>query len=217
MYNAWRLTGKPPRRWSRARSRLTMMRSSPFKSWCRLSIPRSPLACSIPWTTRSGTRCRSGCCPMATYVQSRSRRRRPLGLPAALLAGLSLAVGARIVRHRHGQLALFHRPQPVFAARAKLNPSLAKVYAIPVGQKDRPVLEIDVRWVNPNHPREPLAPPRSWARSGGQSKNGAGDGGRPELVDVELIGIPAHDHWCAVRHVETRSLGIPTDVAFWFR
>jgi hypothetical protein len=149
------------------------------------------------------------------------------GFLAGLLAGLSLAVGARIVRRRRGQLELFHRTQPVFAAQARLDPDLggevagpaelggAKVFAIPVlvGRRSRPVLQIDLRWVRPDDPREPLAA-RTWATSSRDgAHNVAGDGGWPELVRVELIGIPAPDHWCAVRHVGTRSLGIPTDVA----
>jgi hypothetical protein len=135
------------------------------------------------------------------------------GVPAALFAGLSAAVGARTVHRRRGQRALFHTPQPVFAARANPYSNSAQVYAIPVGKWDRPVLEIFVCWVNTNDPREPLAPPRSWANSGDRAKNG--DGVRPELVDVELIGIPANNHWCAVRHVGTRTLGIPREVALY--
>ena len=136
------------------------------------------------------------------------------GVLAALLAGLSIAVGGRTARRRRGQLALFDRPQPVFAARARRHPNHAEIYSMPVvGQIDHPVLEIALRWVNLDDPREPPAPPRTWATSGDRAENSSGDGGGPGLVDVELIGIPADGHWCAVRHVGTRSLGIPTGVA----
>ena len=136
------------------------------------------------------------------------------GFLAALLAGLSLSAGARVVRRRRGQLALFDRPQPVIAARARRHPKLAEIYSVPVdGQIDHPVLEIALRWVNLDDPRKPPVPRRTWARSGDRAENGADDGGRPGLVDVELIGTPADGHWCAVRHIGTRSLGTPTDVA----
>lgn len=114
------------------------------------------------------------------------------GIAAALAVGLLGARAQRRARRRRFATG----PLPVVAARARVLPGVAFVYAVDADPCDEPVLVVPLAVDGP----EPvdLTDPGVDGHDDADDDDDEGFEDLPEVVDVLLAGVPVPGRWCAV-------------------
>ncbi|WP_167586179.1 hypothetical protein [Kineococcus rubinsiae] len=114
---------------------------------------------------------------------------------AGVLAGLAAAALAARRSARHRAASFRTRPQPLLRARARLLPGVALVYPADGGPGTPPVVAVPLVWAG--HPFEEAVDEDDDEE---ELLDDDWSGDLPDVVDVEVAGVPADGSWCTVRH-----------------